>query len=68
MNSNTETVQAAYAAFAKGDVAGILAKLTDDVLWIFEAPEAIAWSGTRRGKQEKAVQRESNGSRCTCHA
>jgi uncharacterized protein len=31
--SNTQTVQTMYAAFGRGDIAGVLAHLSDDVDW-----------------------------------
>jgi uncharacterized protein len=43
-----------YAAFGRGDIATILASLTDDVSWEFEAPSELSWSGIRRTPQEAA--------------
>ena len=43
-----------YAAFGRGDIAYILASLTDDVSWEFEAPSELSWSGIRRSPQEAA--------------
>jgi len=54
MSQNVELVKKMYAAFGRGDVATILANLTDDVLWSFEANSAISWGGIRRGPQEAA--------------
>jgi len=51
-DSNVRQVQSAYAAFSRGDIAGILATLADDVLWI--TPGSSAAAGERRGKQEVA--------------
>jgi ketosteroid isomerase-like protein len=50
--SNTTTVQELYAAFGRGDVPAILAKLADDVVWESEGPAIISFSGIRRGKAE----------------
>lgn len=57
MSRNIETVRAIYAAFQKGDVAGILAHLADDVDWMNfnanqAAAEGIPWFVRRRGKAE----------------
>jgi ketosteroid isomerase-like protein len=43
-----------YAAFGRGDIATILASMTDDVSWEFEAPAAISWSGIRHTPKEAA--------------
>ena len=43
-----------YAAFGRGDVTTILASLTDDVSWEFEAPAALSWSGIRHTPEEAA--------------
>jgi ketosteroid isomerase-like protein len=48
----TATVQEIYAAFGGGDVATILSKLADDVVWESEGPAVISFSGIRRGKAE----------------
>jgi len=51
-DNNVRQVQSAYAAFSRGDVAGVLATLSDDILWI--SPGNSAAAGERRGKQEVA--------------
>lgn len=43
-----------YAAFGRGDIATILASMTDDVSWEFEAPAELSWSGIRHSPQEAA--------------
>ena len=43
-----------YAAFGRGDIQTILASMTDDVSWEFEAPTEITWGGCRRGPAEAA--------------
>jgi ketosteroid isomerase-like protein len=48
----TATVQELYAAFGRGDVATILSKLADDVVWESEGPAIISFSGIRHGKEE----------------
>ena len=52
MADATETVQELYAAFSRGDLAAILAKLSDDVVWESEGPAVISSSGIRHGKAE----------------
>jgi ketosteroid isomerase-like protein len=46
---NVQTVKEAYAAFQRGDVAAILALLTDDVTWELPGPAEIPYAGLRRG-------------------
>jgi ketosteroid isomerase-like protein len=48
MESNAEVVQKAYAAFASGDIAGILDLLDDNVEW--SAPATLPQGGTFTGK------------------
>jgi ketosteroid isomerase-like protein len=48
----TETVKEMYAAFANNDRQAILAKLDEKVMWEFEAPKEISFSGKRNGISE----------------
>ncbi len=49
--SNTETVQAIYEAFGRGDVPAILDKLDDAVEWETTVPVSdVPWLQARRGK------------------
>jgi ketosteroid isomerase-like protein len=51
--SNTETIQAIYQAFGRGDIGFILDQLTDDVDWASCPDSKIApWHGVRHGKAE----------------
>ena len=52
--ANVETVQKIYAAFGRGDVAGVLANVTDDTEWGFNGgqPQVVPWHGPFRGKAE----------------
>jgi ketosteroid isomerase-like protein len=43
MSTLISTVQSMYAAFGRGDVPGILAHLSPDVSWEFEAPGETSW-------------------------
>ena len=48
---NTKVVQDAYAAFGRGDAAGVMAHVADDAEWVAEGPAELVFTGTRRGKQ-----------------
>lgn len=52
--THTETIQNLYAAFGRGDVAGILAHLADDVDWdnsrVFS--KECPWNGAFKGKAQ----------------
>ena len=48
-----EAVQRLYGAYGRGDVAGVLAELADDVDWAAEASgTAVPWWGRFRGTRE----------------
>ena len=51
--ANIAFVQKAYADFLAGDIASILAALTDDIEWITPG-KGIPTEGTRHGKAEVA--------------
>ncbi|HMF29220.1 MAG TPA: nuclear transport factor 2 family protein [Candidatus Cybelea sp.] len=46
---NVQSIKDAYAAFERGDVAAILAMLTDDVKWEMPGPAEIPYAGLRKG-------------------
>ena len=48
---NVETIQEVYAAFRLGDVAFIVAKLTDDIRWVSHFDSVVPWSGDFSGKE-----------------
>jgi ketosteroid isomerase-like protein len=52
MSELVEKIKDIYAAFGRGDIAAILASLTDDVSWEFEAPAELSWSGIRHSPQQ----------------
>jgi len=52
MTENVQIVKDMYAAFGRGDIPTILGKLADDVVWEFEGPSSIAFTGVRRGVAE----------------
>jgi ketosteroid isomerase-like protein len=49
MSANVQTVKDIYAAFGCGDIPAILGKLADDVVWEFEGPNSISFTGIRHG-------------------
>jgi ketosteroid isomerase-like protein len=55
MSKLIDPIKQLYAAFGRGDINFILANLTDDVSWEFEAPAVLSWSGIRRGPRETAL-------------
>jgi len=52
---NVQTVQAAYAAFKRGDIPGVLNTLTDEIEWHTPGEGLIPQAGTHSGKD--AVRR-----------
>ena len=54
MSDLVNKIKETYAAFGRGDISTILASLTDDVSWEFEAPAEISWSGIRHTPREVA--------------
>jgi len=52
MSNPVEIVQAAYAAFGRGDIPGLLKYLSDDVEWTFDGSSGEAYLRTARGKDD----------------
>ena len=50
--SNVEIVRRGYEAFGRGDIAGLLALLDEQVRWVTPGPSTLATSGRRTGRQE----------------
>jgi ketosteroid isomerase-like protein len=46
---NLQAVQNIFAAFGRGDLAGMLASLADDVEWIIKGPGVVPYFGEWRG-------------------
>jgi ketosteroid isomerase-like protein len=46
---NIKAAQAAYAAFTRGDMPGVLAQLDENVEWVTPAMPGLPGSGTKRG-------------------
>src|SRR5438045_888738 len=62
-NDNIKTVQTAYEAFGRGDVATIVDLCTDDVDWAAEAASTSApWYGPKYGKAGVTAFFEAFGS------
>ncbi len=60
---NTETIQAVYRAFGRGDVPAVLDAVTNDVDWATETSSTVApWYGVRHGKDGVASFFEAFGS------
>jgi len=51
MSNLIKTVQDAYAAFGRGDIATILSMLAPDVSWELEGPAEISFAGIRKGPE-----------------
>jgi ketosteroid isomerase-like protein len=47
--ANVEQAKRGYAAFQRGDVAGFMERLADDVEWTIPGPASVPVAGTRRG-------------------
>lgn len=50
-----DIVRELYVCFGRGDIAGLLALLHDDVDWMWIGPAAIPYAGSRRGHADVAA-------------
>lgn len=48
--SPADIIRSIYAAFGRGDMAGIIGPLADDVDWRCSAPREVPYAGSYRGK------------------
>jgi len=55
MTSPMSVVKAAYDAFGRGDVEGLLGMVADQVEWEFTASADLPFGGLRRNKAEVAA-------------
>lgn len=46
---NKRSVQAIFDAFGRGDIAGVLEHVSEDVTWKSPGPEVVSYFGDRRG-------------------
>lgn len=51
---NEQVARQTYAAFVRGDIAGVTEHFADDIEWAPNYPAALPWAGTRRGKAAAA--------------
>ena len=51
---NRAVVQRGYDAFGRGDIAGLLNLLDEDIQWVAPGPPELPTSGRRRGRQQVA--------------
>jgi ketosteroid isomerase-like protein len=58
---NERVVREMYAAFAKGDVPGVLDRLAEDIEWKIAGPSELPYAGVHRGRDEVARFFESFG-------
>jgi ketosteroid isomerase-like protein len=49
MSGNTEVVEGAYGAFARGDIASVIDAVDEQVSW--DVPESVPHGGSFRGKE-----------------
>jgi ketosteroid isomerase-like protein len=49
-NENVKTIQAMYDAFGRGDVAGLVEHVADEVRWVVHLDPIVPWSGDFSGK------------------
>src|SRR3984885_11736056 len=49
---NAALIQSLYDAFASGDIAHIISRLSDDVEWVVDGPAVIPYAGKRKGTEQ----------------
>ena len=59
--ANEQVVQRLYAAFGRGDVAGVLDTLAEDIEWRIAGPSELSYAGVHRGRDEVAKFFETLG-------
>jgi ketosteroid isomerase-like protein len=52
---NVKVVEGLFADFRRGNVAGVLGRLTEDVEWRLGGPTEIVYAGTHRGRDQVAA-------------
>ena len=51
---NVNVVKGLFADFGRGDVAGVLGRLTEDVEWRLAGPTELTYAGIHRGRDQVA--------------
>src|SRR5436190_12166344 len=51
---NERVVKEMYAAFGRGDIAGVLDRLAEDIEWRIAGPSELPYAGLHRGRDEVA--------------
>jgi len=59
--ANEQVVRRLYAAFGRGDVAGVLDTLAEDIEWRIAGPSELSYAGVHRGRDEVAKFFETLG-------
>lgn len=49
---NLEVVRGGYEAFGRGDIEGLISRLSDDVTWMTPGPGDLPTAGNRRGPDQ----------------
>jgi ketosteroid isomerase-like protein len=62
---NIETVRGIYAAFGRGDLAGVLDRLEETIVWITPGSSAVPLAGRRTGRDEVRAFFEALAERLT---
>lgn len=63
--ANVAIIESLYEAFGRGDIATILANMTDDVVFKTNNPPSVPWHGEYHGKEGVAQFFNAIGSNCT---
>lgn len=50
-HANLQAVRTVFDCFGRGDVAGVLAVVADDVVWRLDGAASVPYSGERRGHE-----------------
>jgi ketosteroid isomerase-like protein len=52
--ANVQVVEGMFSALARGDIAGVLDRLSDDIEWRIARPSELPYAGIHRGRDEVA--------------
>src|SRR4051812_29081559 len=62
--TNTEIVKGMYEAFGRGDIAGVVSALADDVKWVTPGAPAVPYAGAFTGPQRVTQFFQELGATC----